>query len=93
MWSSGFVDEVRALEARGLRDGRTASPRARLPAGAAVPHGEISADDAREETIRATRRFARRQDAWFRKDPRIAWIAYDDRDPAAAAMSAVRSSP
>ncbi len=28
----------------------------------------------------ATRRFARRQDSWLRKDPRVVWIRYDDPD-------------
>ena len=37
----------------------------------------------------ATRRFARRQDAWFRKDPRIAWVRFDDGDRVARALSAV----
>jgi tRNA dimethylallyltransferase len=37
--------------------------------------GETTEDAAREETKRATRRFARRQLSWFRRDPRIAWHA------------------
>jgi tRNA dimethylallyltransferase len=91
MWSRGFVDEVRALDARGLRTGRTASRALGYQQVLRFLAGEISEDDAREETIRATRRFARRQDAWFRKDDRITWIAHDVRDPVAAATSAVRS--
>jgi len=38
----------------------------------------ISEAEAEEQTILATRRFARRQDAWFRKDPRIHWLCWDD---------------
>ncbi len=91
MWSRGFVDEVRALDARGLRTGRTASRALGYQQVLRFLAGDISEDDAREETIRATRRFARRQDAWFRKDDRITWIAHDDRDPVAAATNAVRS--
>ena len=30
--------------------------------------------------MRATRRFARRQESWFRRDPRVHWLAYDDPD-------------
>jgi tRNA dimethylallyltransferase len=37
----------------------------------------------------ATRRFARRQDSWFRKDPRIVWVRFDDRDRVAKALAAV----
>src|SRR5580704_5030194 len=35
---------------------------------------ERTLDEAREETIKATRRFARRQESWFRRDPRITWL-------------------
>jgi tRNA dimethylallyltransferase len=42
--------------------------------------GEINEAEARERTITATRRFARRQDSWFRKDPRILWLPYDAPD-------------
>ncbi|MGH3325360.1 MAG: tRNA (adenosine(37)-N6)-dimethylallyltransferase MiaA, partial [Streptomyces sp.] len=31
--------------------------------------------EAREETVRATKRFARRQDSWFRRDPRVHWLS------------------
>jgi tRNA dimethylallyltransferase len=40
--------------------------------------GEIDEEEVRQRTISATRRFARRQDAWFRKDPRIDWLPFDD---------------
>ena len=36
--------------------------------------GECSEDEARAETVRATRRFVRRQETWFRRDPRIVWL-------------------
>ncbi|HEX6935992.1 MAG TPA: tRNA (adenosine(37)-N6)-dimethylallyltransferase MiaA [Actinomycetes bacterium] len=74
MWGRGLVDEVRALEARGLREGRTAS-RA-LGYAQVLRHlaGEWSERRAREETVRATRRFARRQESWFRRDPRVRWL-------------------
>jgi tRNA dimethylallyltransferase len=92
MWSNGFVQEVRTLEANGLRTGRTASRALGYAQVLRSLAGEISEDEAREATIRATRRFARRQDAWFRKDDRIAWLAHDERDPVSAAERAVRSS-
>ena len=42
--------------------------------------GEWTLEQAREETVRATKRFARRQDSWFRRDPRIIWLdAGDDK--------------
>ena len=46
----------------------------RLPRGGRLPRGEVDRDEAREATKAATRRFARRQDGWFRKDPRVVWV-------------------
>jgi tRNA dimethylallyltransferase len=78
MWQLGLVDEVRGLAARGLREGRTAS-RA-LGYAQVLRHldGELTEAQARDETVRATRRFARRQESWFRRDPRVVWLAADD---------------
>ncbi len=73
MWAEGFVDEVRGLEARGLRHGRTASRALGYRQVLAFLAKEISEAEARESTIRATRRFARKQLGWFRRDPRISW--------------------
>jgi tRNA dimethylallyltransferase len=47
--------------------------------------GEISEAQARELTITATRKFARRQDSWFRKDSRISWLPYDHPELVSAA--------
>ena len=89
MFTSGFVDEVRHLLDHGLADGRTA-PRA-IGYREVVAHlrGELTEDEARERTARATRRFARRQDSWFRKDPRVVWIRYDDPELVDKALEAV----
>lgn len=89
MWEAGLVDEVRRLEP-GLREGPTAS-RA-LGYAQVLRHlaGECSEDEARQETIRATRRFARRQDSWFRKDPRITWLRHSDDDRVERAVGLLR---
>ncbi len=78
MWSEGFVDEVRALVGHGLREGRTANRALGYQQVLAFLDGELSEAEAKERTISGTRRFARRQDSWFRKDPRVAWLAHDD---------------
>ncbi|MEU6208556.1 tRNA (adenosine(37)-N6)-dimethylallyltransferase MiaA [Streptomyces sp. NPDC089922] len=75
MWEDGLVDEVRALEARGLRDGITASRALGYQQVLAALAGECTEDEARAETVRATKRFARRQDSWFRRDPRVHWLS------------------
>jgi len=76
MWSAGLVEEVRRLESRGLRDGLTASRALGYAQVLRFLSGEWSEDQAREETVRLTRRFARRQESWFRRDPRVRWIDY-----------------
>jgi tRNA dimethylallyltransferase len=76
MWSAGLVEEVRHLESRGLREGFTASRALGYAQVLSFLSGEWSEERAREETVRLTRRFARRQESWFRRDPRVRWIDY-----------------
>ncbi|MFZ5847605.1 MAG: tRNA (adenosine(37)-N6)-dimethylallyltransferase MiaA [Actinomycetota bacterium] len=92
MWEAGFVEEVRRLAARGLREGRTANRAIGYQQVLAFLDGELTEAEAMEQTIVATRRFARRQDSWFRKDPRISWVAWDDPDRVAKALAAVGRS-
>jgi tRNA dimethylallyltransferase len=75
MWEEGFVDEVRGLELRGLREGRTSSRALGYAQVLRFLGGEWSHEQAMAETVRATRRFARRQESWFRRDPRIHWLS------------------
>jgi len=92
MWRAGFVDEVRELAARGLREGRTASRALGYRQILRFLSGHCSEDDARLETVTATRRFARRQATWFKRDMRIRWLSHDDPDLVADALDAVRST-
>ncbi|QKW09582.1 tRNA (adenosine(37)-N6)-dimethylallyltransferase MiaA [Streptomyces sp. NA04227] len=75
MWEAGLVEEVRALERNGLREGRTASRALGYQQVLAAFAGECTEAEARAETVRATKRFARRQDSWFRRDPRVHWLS------------------
>jgi tRNA dimethylallyltransferase len=77
MFDGGLLDEVRGLLDHGLRDGRTANRALGYSQAIAVLDGQLTEGEARERTTQATRRFARRQDSWFRKDPRIGWLPYD----------------
>lgn len=74
MFDAGLVDEVRALEAEGLRDGRTAARALGYQQVLACFDGEHDLATAAEETARATRRFVRRQRSWFRRDQRVTWL-------------------
>ncbi|MEU4008150.1 tRNA (adenosine(37)-N6)-dimethylallyltransferase MiaA [Streptomyces pseudogriseolus] len=92
MWEAGLVEEVRALEAQGLREGRTASRALGYQQVLAALAGACTEEEARAETVRATKRFARRQDSWFRRDPRVHWLsgaAADLRELPRLAMSLV----
>ncbi len=74
MWAAGLVAEVRALADRGLRDGPTASRALGYQQVLAALDGRWDEATARAETVRATRRFVRRQRSWFRRDPRVGWV-------------------
>jgi len=90
MWAAGFEAEVRGLAARGLRDGKTASRALGYQQVLRYLDGELTLDQARQETARATRRFARRQESWFRRDPRVRWLSAGE-DLRARALSEIGS--
>ena len=92
MFDAGFVAEVERLLAEGLAEGRTAGRAIGYREVAAYLAGELTLEEARERTVNATRRFSRRQDSWFRKDPRVVWIRYDDPGLVSRALEAVRTS-
>lgn len=75
MWEAGLIGEVTALERAGLREGRTASRALGYQQVLAALAGECTEAEARAETVRATKRFARRQDSWFRRDRRVQWLS------------------
>ncbi|SHF38731.1 tRNA (adenosine(37)-N6)-dimethylallyltransferase MiaA [Streptoalloteichus hindustanus] len=87
MFAAGLVEEVRALEAVGLREGRTASRALGYQQVLAALDGECDLDTAASETARATRRFVRRQRSWFRRDRRITWLDAARPDLLDAALS------
>ena len=88
MWARDFVDEVAALADDGLREGPTASRALGYAQVLAQFDGALTAEEARERTVTATRRFVRRQRSWFRRDPVTTWLdgARPDLLDAAAAL-------
>lgn len=89
MYDGGLVEEVERLLDLGLERGRTASRAIGYREATAYLRGEMSREDAVLRTQAATRRVARRQDSWFRKDPRIVWVPYDDPHRLDRAIEAV----
>jgi tRNA dimethylallyltransferase len=80
MFDRGLVDEVRGLIPLGLREGRTAGRALGYQQVLAALDGDGDLDAARAETVRATRRFVRRQRSWFRRDKRVNWLDAADPD-------------
>ena len=78
MVDKGLLEEVRRLDASGLRRGKTAPRALGYSQFLKVLDGGTTVEQAAEETIVATRQFARRQLTWFRADPRISWLDWQD---------------
>ena len=74
----GFFDEVRELTKNGRQLSRTA--RQALGYRQFLEHlnGGISLSEAIENAVQQTKKFARRQERWFRRDPRIQWFDIDE---------------
>ena len=89
MVAAGFLDEVRALEAQGLREGVTASRALGYAQLLSVLDGELDLEQAIVMTAAITRRFVRRQRSWFRRDHRMVDLDATDPDVVDQAMRAV----
>lgn len=89
MWQAGLLDEVAHLDGQGLRAGRTASRAVGYLQALAQLDGAMSQQQAQDETVRLTRRLARRQRSWFGRDPRVAWLPYDAPDLLARARAVI----
>jgi tRNA dimethylallyltransferase len=74
MFEQGLVGEVRSLISQGLLAGTTAQRAIGYAQVISFTNGEISLEQAIEETIVATRQYVRRQETWFKRDQRIQWI-------------------
>jgi tRNA dimethylallyltransferase len=91
MVDQGLLDEVRELAARGLRDGVTASRALGYQQMLAVLDGTSTVADAVRDTVAGTRRYVRRQRAWFRRDQRQIWLRADAPDLVQTVLTAARA--
>lgn len=78
MWQAGLVAEVSGLLNQGLREGLTASRAIGYRQVIEYLDGQLGEEEAKTAVQRATRRFFRRQLAWYRRDPRITWLQAGD---------------
>ncbi|MGN5733851.1 tRNA (adenosine(37)-N6)-dimethylallyltransferase MiaA [Arthrobacter psychrochitiniphilus] len=91
MVDAGLLEEVRALIPEGLREGRTAHKALGYQQFLRVLDGSSTVAQASEETIVATRQFARRQLTWFRADPRVNWLDWSQPDLGEAAAALLKA--
>ena len=93
MVDAGFLDEVRALDAAGLREGVTASRALGYAQLLAVLDGDSDLERAIVATAAATRRFVRRQRSWFRRDHRMVDLDAGAPGLVQRAMAALARTP
>ncbi|MBZ8177975.1 tRNA (adenosine(37)-N6)-dimethylallyltransferase MiaA [Corynebacterium poyangense] len=74
MFDRGLIEEVRHLQTKGLVRDSTAGQAIGYAQVLDMFDGQLSEEEAREKTISGTRRYVRRQRAWFKRDPRIHWV-------------------
>ena len=89
MMAEGLVEEVTRLLNNGFRAGITAPQAIGYKEIVAALDGETSMGQAVEDIKTATRRYAKRQRTWFRKDGRIRWIDATERDGSALLEAAL----
>ena len=75
--AGGLIEEVKELAHRGLTGWLTSSQAIGYAEFARHLEGELSLDEAVARTVKRTKALARRQLAWFRRDPRVRWFAHD----------------
>lgn len=88
MWRQGLVAEVQELRPQ-LEASRTAQRALGYQQVLAMLRGETTEEQARRDTVTATRRFARRQRSWFGRDRRITWLPSSGGDLVGAAMDII----
>jgi tRNA dimethylallyltransferase len=80
MWEKGLLTEVAGLIEQGLRSSKTSSQAIGYAQALAQLDGELTQQEAIDQTTQLTQRYARRQMSWFRRDPRINWFDYQQDD-------------
>jgi len=84
MLDDGWIGEVRSLVDAGFGGWLTSTQAIGYAELARHLRGEMTLEHAVEATVKRTTNLARRQMAWFRRDPRIRWFDVDERGPMSA---------
>jgi tRNA dimethylallyltransferase len=85
--AAGWVEEVRRLAARPRPMSRTARQAIGYEELFSHLAGDISLADAKASTLKRLKSFARRQESWFRRDPRVVWFDSSRPDLVDAVLS------
>lgn len=91
MIDDGWVDEVRALITAGIEESTTAAAAIGYRQLIAYVRGTMTLDEATQQTIIRTGQFAKRQETWFKRDPRIHWLDADSPELFEQAVSIIDS--
>ena len=89
MWQQGLIEEVRGLEAKGIRAGKTSAVAIGYAQALQQIDGTMTEAEAIADTVRLTQKYARRQMSWFRRDKRIQWLDYQDAEATHKALDMV----
>jgi tRNA dimethylallyltransferase len=90
MWQQGLLEEVQELIPAGIREGKTSRQAIGYAQALAQLDGEMTQEQAIEQTSMLTARYARRQMSWFRRDERINWFDFEDAGMQASVLELVR---
>ncbi|HVL33540.1 MAG TPA: tRNA (adenosine(37)-N6)-dimethylallyltransferase MiaA [Actinomycetota bacterium] len=91
MLERGWLDEIRRLVEAGFRAALEQTQAIGYREALALAEGRIDRETFLDRAARATRRFSRRQLAWFRRDPRVRWFDASDVERAEAEVGAYYS--
>ncbi|KSU66362.1 tRNA (adenosine(37)-N6)-dimethylallyltransferase MiaA [Arthrobacter sp. NIO-1057] len=92
MDAMGLAAEVAGLLEQGLREGKTSSRAIGYQQYTDYLDGKITRAEAIDQTVIATRKFARRQITWFNADPRVSWLNPTEPNLIGKALSLVGKS-
>ena len=90
MLADGLVEEVRTLLASGIPRTATCLQAIGYKELIAYLDGAETLDQAREAIARGTRRYAKRQRTWFRRNPAVHWILQNEPPDFSAVLSEAR---
>ena len=91
MWSAGLVAEVRGLLGKTPGMGKTARQAIGYREVIAFLDGEFDEEEAKSAVAQHTKRYARKQMSWFRRDPHVQWLNAESDDVPRQILQSLRA--